>query len=312
NQNGPPEETRTRKRKFLPFRYAPINTPIHKRRETASVMLWIALMPLLFSSFLLLLLSPSFYTVALAYIVFLLIDTAPETGGRQFHWLRRLPNWKWMSNFFPMRLVKTCDLDPKGNYMFAYHPHGIISLGAFCMFGTEARSFSSVFPGIDLRVLTLSSNFTMLVPGGAAESLYAFPNRYDLVIKRRLGFIKLALKNGASLVPVIAFGETNVYDQVDNPKGSLIRTFQDFFQKYASFAPPFFHGRGVLQYDFGILPHRRELICITGAPIPCARVADPSREQLLAHQKRYLDALEELFAAYKDEYAPTAELCFVE
>lgn len=65
-----------------------------------------------------------------------------------------------MSNFFPMRLVKTCDLDPKGNYMFAYHPHGIISLGAFCMFGTEARSFSSVFPGIDLRVLTLSSNFT--------------------------------------------------------------------------------------------------------------------------------------------------------
>lgn len=114
----------------------------------------------------------------------------------------------------------------------------------------------------------------MLVPGGAAESLYAFPNRYDLVIKRRLGFIKLALKNGASLVPVrrstslsshpvnqimqvIAFGETNVYDQVDNPKGSLIRTFQDFFQKYASFAPPFFHGRGVLQYDFGILPHRR-------------------------------------------------------
>lgn len=42
----------------------------------------------------------------------------------------------------------------------------------------------------------------MIVPGGAAESLYAFPNKYDLVIKRRLGFIKLAMQNGASLVPV--------------------------------------------------------------------------------------------------------------
>lgn len=84
------------------------------------------------------------------------------------------------------------------------------------------------------------------------------------------------------------------------------------FQKYASFAPPFFHGRGVLQYDFGIIPHRRGLVCVVGSPIECEKVEDPSHEQLMTHQQRYLDALQSLFDEHKEEYAPTSELRFVE
>jgi 2-acylglycerol O-acyltransferase 2 len=64
-----------------------------------------------------------------------------------------------MSNYFPMSLIKTVELDPEGKFIFGYHPHGIISLGAFVCFGTEARDVSTVFPGIDIRVLTLSTNF---------------------------------------------------------------------------------------------------------------------------------------------------------
>jgi 2-acylglycerol O-acyltransferase 2 len=58
-----------------------------------------------------------------------------------------------------MKLVRTTELDPAENYIFGYHPHGIISLGAFLCFGTEARDVSNVFPGLDIRVLTLSTNF---------------------------------------------------------------------------------------------------------------------------------------------------------
>lgn len=85
---------------------------------------------------------------------------------------------------------------------------GIISLGAFCNFATEATDFSKKFPNIDLRLLTLTTNFripffhlylsllgicdasresitniltrgqghsVMLVLGGAKESLDAHP-----------------------------------------------------------------------------------------------------------------------------------------
>jgi 2-acylglycerol O-acyltransferase 2 len=46
-----------------------------------------------------------------------------------------------------------------------------------------------------------------IVVGGASEALYAFPGTANLVLKRRMGFIKMAIKTGAHLVPIFAFGE---------------------------------------------------------------------------------------------------------
>lgn len=156
-----------------------------------------------------------------------------------------------MRDYFPVSLVKESELDPSKAYVFGYHPHGIIGLGAWVNFITEGNEFSSLFPGINLRVCTLETNFRLplyrefllslglisvskkscmntlargpgnailIVVGGASEALYAKPRTNDLVIKRRLGFIKLALTTGSSLVPIMSFGENDIYDQVLNPK----------------------------------------------------------------------------------------------
>ena len=45
----------------------------------------------------------------------------------------------------------------------------------------------------------------------ALQSLFARPGANDLVLKRRKGFVKIALRSGASLVPVYAFGENSTY-----------------------------------------------------------------------------------------------------
>ena len=45
-----------------------------------------------------------------------------------------------------------------------------------------------------------------IVVGGARESLDAQPHSLRLVLKRRKGFVKLAIRTGADLVPVLAFG----------------------------------------------------------------------------------------------------------
>jgi 2-acylglycerol O-acyltransferase 2 len=82
----------------------------------------------------------------------------------------------------------------------------------------------------------------LIVVGGAAEALLAQPKTNDLIIKKRYGFIKLALTNGSSLVPIMSFGENDLFDQVPNPPGSRIRKFQTIFQRYMSFSPPLFHG----------------------------------------------------------------------
>ena len=89
-----------------------------------------------------------------------LVDTkAPSNGSRFLPWTRRLPFWNTLADYFPVRLHKTCDLDPSGNYLFGYHPHGIIGVGALITFATSATGFDQAFPGLDLRLLTLAINF---------------------------------------------------------------------------------------------------------------------------------------------------------
>jgi 2-acylglycerol O-acyltransferase 2 len=67
--------------------------------------------------------------------------------------------WSLFASYFPARLHRTQELPPTRKYIFGYHPHGIISMGAFAAFSTEALGFSQLFPGIKNALLTLDSNF---------------------------------------------------------------------------------------------------------------------------------------------------------
>lgn len=59
--------------------------------------------------------------------------------------------------------MKTHNLLTTRNYIFGYHPHGIMGLGAFCNFSTEATEVSKKFPGIKPYLATLAGNFRMPV-----------------------------------------------------------------------------------------------------------------------------------------------------
>ncbi|KAA0196989.1 hypothetical protein HAZT_HAZT000709 [Hyalella azteca] len=98
-----------------------------------------------------------------------------------------------------------------------------------------------------------------LVVGGAPESLDCHPGQVLLHLEKRKGFAKMALRHGAALVPMFGFGENDVYDQVANPKGSLVRRVQDALQHMFGLAPCIFMGRGVFQYSFGIVPYRKPI-----------------------------------------------------
>lgn len=69
----------------------------------------------------------------------------------------------WHDPSFSLQLVKTHNLVTTRNYIFGYHPHGIMGLGAFCNFSTEATEVSKKFPGIRPYLATLAGNFRMPV-----------------------------------------------------------------------------------------------------------------------------------------------------
>ena len=110
------------------------------------------------------------------------------------------------------------------SFHFRIYPPSLI-----CVLAPSGTGFSAAFPGIVPRLLTLTSNFRVpfyrdvilamgicsvskescsnilrggpgqaitIVVGGAAESLSAHPGTADLTLRKRLGFIKLAIQHG--------------------------------------------------------------------------------------------------------------------
>lgn len=61
------------------------------------------------------------------------------------------------------------------------------------------------------------------------------------------------------LVPVISFGETDLYDQIEN---SWILQLQQKIRKVTGIAPVIFFGRGLFQYSFGIVPRRHPVTTV--------------------------------------------------
>lgn len=272
---------------------------------------------------------------------YMLMDDAPLRGGRFLPSLRKRLFWKHFAAYFPMSLTRTAKLDPKRNYIFGYHPHGVISMGALCNFATEATDFSALFPGIDLRLLTLGLNFripvfreyllgmgvndvsrksiegnlargpgasVMIVIGGARESLETAPGTNKLILGNRKGFVKLALQKGASLVPVYSFGETDLFGVYAS---SRFRRLQLRLQKELGFAIPFFFGRaltgGVLHRVFGmnrgVMPLRMPVQSVVGKPIHVdAPVPKPTQEQIDELHARYVAGLQEIYDDWKENF----------
>lgn len=122
------------------------------------------------------------------------------------------------------------------------------------------------------------------------------------MVRNRKGFIKLALKHGAQLVPVFSFGENELFDQMENPTGSPLRRLQNRLQSIMGVAIPLFHARGVFQYSFGLLPYRKPINTIVGKPIPVVQTPSPSNEDIESLHQVYLQHLNELFEQHKHTY----------
>lgn len=72
--------------------------------------------------------------------------------------------------------MKTVELNPNKNYILGYHPHGIMSTGAFATFGTDSCGFMEVFPGVKPTLAVLAGLFMIpifreyIMSGGTSVS----------------------------------------------------------------------------------------------------------------------------------------------
>ncbi|XP_060941575.1 diacylglycerol O-acyltransferase 2-like [Limanda limanda] len=271
----------------------------------------------------------SLWPISTLYLIWLVMDWhTPERGGRRTTFVRKWKLWEHVRDYFPIKLVKTAELNPNKNYILGYHPHGIMGAGAFTCFGTDSCGISEAFPGIRPclailaglfripffrdyimsaglypvskkslgHLLTKSGkgNAVVIVIGGAAESLASTPGINTVLVKQRKGFVRVALEFGADLVPVYAFGENELFKQVIFPARSLRRRIQDLFKNIMGFAPCLFAGE-----HFVILPYRIPVITVVGSPIPVPKRVAPTEEEVDHYHRIYIEALCKLFHEHK-------------
>ena len=221
--------------------------------------------------------------------------------------------------------------------------------------GVVPRGFSTLFPQLDRRVVTLPQNFwtplvreyflsmgavtsdrdtfrrylssqhpgaLIVVVGGAAESMVANTGTINLVLEKRRGFVREAIHANASLVPVLGFGETDLYQLYDTKDDPTLVKIQAFVKATFGFAMPFFKGRDMFLKKIGVMPQRTPVVVVVGKPIPPPTRSelgnkphhkfDPKVDRqndkalngdgkiLMEWHSRYVKSLNELYQEYKD------------
>jgi len=287
-----------------------------QKKVLRAIFLFIILYPLSFISWTAFLLI--FVVYAPSYT-----DLSELNGGRPNLWMKRWSIWKYLAKFFPLRLVKTEDLDPKGRYLFAMHPHGILPFGGMINVLSECSEISKVLEGVPIRTLAASFCFYIpiyreillaggvcdaarysaskilksgisiaLVPGGATEALYTKPEEDILYLKKRKGFIHLAMTHGVKIVPLFSFNESGTYRQlsVDNKTVTWVkRKFQAIFGLS-------------LPLITNIIPRRVPITTVVGKPLEIPHIENPTDEEVQKVLDSYIEHLTKMYQENGEKY----------
>ncbi|KAL7579446.1 hypothetical protein ACA910_014108 [Epithemia clementina (nom. ined.)] len=233
------------------------------------------------------------------------------------------------TDYFPITVLpwsETATLPTTHQYVLAVHPHGIHCL-ALAEFSTYGSAFDQRFPGLVGHCLTgLAATVMFKIPmvrelflrmgyvdasrsvaqkvlecgrsifvctGGEEESMLTWVGRDIVVLKKRKGFVRLALSHGASLVPVFAVGLNDIF-----PTYTFLLKQRQWLQKNFGIALPLFHGR----YWVTPLPYAKPITVLIGEPIatplPKIQGERPDEQLVEEYHQKYIAALQALHAKH--------------
>jgi len=251
--------------------------------------------------------------------------------GRPWDALRRC-RWFWgpVLRYNSLRVVRTHRLDPECRYVFALAPHNILVLSRVACY---AGLFETLFPGIRFRVLgatpmfyapgcrelclwlsavdarrsvaerLLSEGFSLQIyPEGTRGIFLTDPDSSTtrLYLSRRKGFIRLALRQRAQVVPCVVLGEKYVYR-----RAHFSESVKRFFYEKFSMPMLLFWGR------FGtLLPLPGHMTVVYGKPIEVdldslAPGEEPSDELVHRVHVEYMRETARLYRTYQKQHPST-------
>lgn len=143
---------------------------------------------------------------------------------------------------------------------------------------------------------TLEKESLSVMPGGTREMMKSGSKTMRLVLKDRTGVFKLALETGTPIVPVLTFGEDELFPQLDTP---ILRTINQWLYSNWKFAIPLMSITSVANWmhlaDSPLPPIRSH----AGEPIQVQKT-EASMEKIQELRETYQESLKKLF----EKHAP--------
>eukprot|EP00943_MAST-04B_sp_MAST-4B-sp1_P008318 g8318.t1 len=208
--------------------------------------------------------------------------------------------------------------------IFSYHPHGVYAFGLFSLVFGISSGFQNLFPNSKgvlvgvanalLHIPVLGTFFAyfgfvpaskksldkacetdfdiVVVPGGIAEMTKFKPDKEVLYLRKRHGFIRLAMKHGRKIVPMYGFGENNTFQQF-----SCFKQLREKLSRRFKVSLVLFRGRG-----YTLIPFRTPLNIVFGTPLDLPKLENPSNEVVEQYLEQYVKSVEKLYYDNRDKY----------
>lgn len=272
------------------------------------------------------------------YIIWIYLDRkTPEKGARPN---MRIIKSNTLMNYFPVNIhvAENCKLNPKKNYILANYPHAIFACALQCIVNSPDylktlfphhiflsalyyRNYWLPFTREFLFMLNYVSsseesinymlekpeggNVIIITPDGLEGMLLSEPGIYKCYLKKRKGFIRVALKNGSPIIPSLTFGEVDLFYRYEK-----LEAFRRWIKEKLGYIVPIYKGRGWIQPS--VVPYKKPLNVVIGKPIELQKSLKPSTEDIDLLHETYTQKLIELFEEYKHQFIENADNVFLE
>ena len=147
-----------------------------------------------------------------------------------------------------------------------------------------------------LRMLRAGKT-AVIIPGGVAECMAMERGVETLYLRKRYGFVKIAIVTGAKLIPAYTFGQSRTYGYWRLGPPIVPKFVADWIGKTFSFAPIIFWGKFCTP-----IPYATALNTVVGKPIEVEKNPDPSKEEVQAKLDEFIDAMRSLYDSHKARF----------
>lgn len=229
-----------------------------------------------------------------------------------------------LKNSFPV-IYTSPELSNYKKYIYIFHPHGLFSLSHYLNvgtnltnwkdkdtngtalnilwwlpFGKELLEITGFVPSNynDMKKVLVENHSLSVTLGGVKEMALSEENTMILNIAKRKGIFKMALETGTPIVPILVYGENEIYKINQN---WFLKFINNILLKYNLFFPiPTFESCYKWLSLF-LNPLEHPVKTYIGKPIDVKKIDEPTSENIIRLREQYFKELRKLYKDTKPE-----------